>query len=143
MSLPRIAIAGSRSYPPRVTAFTAPFWEGLASGSLVTTRCTSCGEASFPPKPVCPYCWRGEVEWFAVRPEGRLYAWTRVHAGPAVFESELPYEVGVVDLDCGIRLACRLYGDTEWACDMPVELAVLEYEDGPLLAARIGRQDSR
>ena len=136
MTMRKIAIDAVRAYPPRVTEFTEPFWRGLADGSLRTTRCTACGEPSFPPKPICPSCWTAEIEWIDVPPAGKLYSWTRIHAGPAAFADELPYAVGVVDLDCGLRLACRLHGSgDEWTCDEPVELVVLDYRDGPLLGA--------
>jgi len=132
-----VTIATPRAYPPRVTAFTERFWSALAQGRLETTRCTACGEATFPPKPICPHCWHGEVSWIELGAEGRLYSWTRIHAGPAVFSAELPYAVGVVDLDEGIRLAVRLHDDpgTDWQCDAPVRLVRLDYADGPLLAA--------
>lgn len=138
MTLRRIAVDAARAYPPRVTQFTEQFWRGLAEGALRTTRCTACGEMSFPPKPICPSCWAVEIEWVEIDGAGTLYSWTRIHAGPAIFADELPYAVGVVDLACGIRLACRLYGtDVAWTCDQPVELVVLEYRDGPLLGASI------
>jgi uncharacterized OB-fold protein len=126
-----------RAYPPRVTAFTAAFWEALADGRVITTRCARCQEATFPPKPICPHCLHDQVSWIDVAPNGRLYSWTRVHAGPAVFEEELPYAVGVVDLDAGLRLALRLHGAPEgdWRCGMPVRLVRLDYRDGPLLGA--------
>jgi uncharacterized OB-fold protein len=138
MKLRRFAVDLPRAYPPRVTEFTEPFWRGLGDGVLRTTRCTACAETSFPPKPICPSCWTGTIEWIEVEPTGKLYSWTRIHAGPAAFADELPYAVGVVDLDCGLRLACRLRGEgTEWACGEPVELVVLDYCDGPLLAAAL------
>lgn len=132
-----INLGSNRSYPPRVTAFTERFWTALENGRIETTACTACNEATFPPKPICPHCWHGEVRWITLRPEGRLYSWTRIHAGPAVFEAELPYAVGVVDLDDGIRLALRLHDapGVEWCCDAPVRLIRMDYADGPLLAA--------
>ncbi len=135
MSLDVIAVASPRTYPPRVTAFTERFWNGLAQGEFQTTRCRDCHSLSFPPKPICPHCWSDSIEWVAVEPNGTLYAWTRIHAGPAMFEAELPYAVGIVDLAQGIRLACRLYGEESWACGMAMRLIVLRYADGPLFAA--------
>jgi hypothetical protein len=91
---------------------------------------------SFPPKPICPHCWGDDVAWESLPGDGKLYSWTRIHAGPAVFEADLPYEVGIVDLDAGIRLACPLYGASVlWRCDMRVELLTLSFLDGPLFAA--------
>jgi uncharacterized OB-fold protein len=132
-----VPIDAARTYPPRVTRFTATFWQALQEGQLKTTRCESCRRLSFPPKPVCPHCWTEGICWEPLSGVGTLYSWTRIHAGPAIFEPELPYPVGVVDLDAGIRLACRLYGaaGTQWRCDMPVRMVALSYRDGPLMAA--------
>lgn len=125
------------SYPPRVTAFTRRFWEGLALGLFRTTRCDACHQLTFPPKPICPNCWGKDVRWEEVGADGTLYSWTRIHAGPAVFEAELPYAVGVVDLDAGIRVACRLWPDShkDWGCGMAVRMIALEAPDGALFAA--------
>ncbi|WP_368680009.1 zinc ribbon domain-containing protein [Rhodococcus opacus] len=39
------------AYPPRVTPFTEPFWQGLNDGVLRTTRCRACSHMTFPPNP--------------------------------------------------------------------------------------------
>jgi uncharacterized protein len=136
MTMPIVPIAHERRYPPRVTRFTEPFWTGLSEGRFVTTRCQSCGRLSFPPKPICAHCWGEQVSWEALPTGGLLYSWTRIHAGPAIFASDLPYEVGIVDLACGIRVACPLSGtEVSWRCDMAVTLITLSYSDGPLFAA--------
>ena len=133
-----VSAAGRRAYPPRVSAFTQPFWDGLTQGCWQTTCCDACGRQTFPPRPICPHCWCDKVSWSPLSSRGTLYSWTRIHAAPAVFESEAPYAVGIVDLDSGIRLACRLLDSThtDWKPGMAVEMAVLRYEDGPLFAAR-------
>lgn len=136
MNLMSIPQPDDRPYPPRVSAFTEPFWTGLADGRFRTTRCGSCAQLTFPPKPICPRCWSEPMEWTDLPDSGILYSWTRVHAGPAIFERHLPYGLGIVDLDCGIRLACRLDGPPEqWRCGAQVRLAVLRHTDGPLLGA--------
>ena len=139
MTMPIIQVEHSRRYPPRVTEFTSPFWQALEEGSFQVTRCTSCARQSFPPKPICPHCWNDSVEWEEIATQGTLYSWTRVHAGPAIFEADLPYAIGVVDLHVGVRLATPLVGNTKWQCDMPVELIVCRFTDGPFFAtAEIG-----
>jgi uncharacterized OB-fold protein len=137
-TLALIPVERERAYPPRVSAFTQPFWEGLRSGRWQTTCCEACGKATFPPKPVCPHCWSERMAWRPIPSRGTLYSWTRIHAAPKVFVAEAPYAVGVVDLDNGLRLATRLVerDGRPLACGMPVELVVLQYTDGPLLAAR-------
>ena len=130
-------VSGTRPYPPRVTAFTAQFWGSLQNGELVTTRCGQCDALTFPPKPICPHCWADRQEWTTISPSGVLYSYTRIHAAPAQFSQELPYEVGIVDLKDKLRLACRLVNtDKETlGLDVDVELVAMQYEDGPLLAA--------
>lgn len=136
--LPLVAVAGRRAYPPRTSAFTQPFWAGLAQGHWQTTCCEACGRQTFPPRPICPHCWSDRVAWSPLSTRGTLYSWTRIHAAPAVFGAEAPYDVGIVDLDCGLRLACRLLEAqaVHWKPGIAMEMAVLNYEDGPLFAAR-------
>lgn len=135
--IPIVKADGPASYPPRRSAFTGPFWDGLAAGELRTTRCTSCERFSFPPKPNCPHCWCREVRWVELGGRGSLYSWTRIHAAPSAFAAEAPYAVGVVDLDEGIRLATRVLEDgAPITIDGAVELVALAHDDITLFAAR-------
>ena len=138
MSLVRLPVDADRAYPPRQSEFTREFWSALDEGRLITSRCQACARQTFPPKPVCPHCWSTQIEWRPLGARGILYSWTRIHAAPAVFAAEAPYAVGIVDLDDGIRLACRLVetGATALRIGQPVEMVVLRYRDGPLFAAR-------
>ncbi len=137
-SLALVSVAGKLSYPPRHSAFTQTFWNGLRSGLWQTTCCEDCLKLTFPPKPVCPHCWSTRVAWRPLGSVGTLYSWTRIHAAPAAFAGEAPYAVGIVDLDDGVRLACRLTETEDFVLTpgQPVEMLVLLYEDGPLFAAR-------
>src|SRR5690606_39039608 len=120
------------------SGFTQEFWTALGQGRWQTSCCKSCGKQTFPPKPVCPHCWSTDMGWADMGTGGILYSWTRIHAAPAVFAPEAPYACGIVDLDSGIRLACRLVerDDLPLKVGMPVEMLVLQYRDGPLFAAR-------
>ena len=131
-----IDIPRPRAYPPRVSAFTRPFWDALAVGELRTTRCAACARFSFPPKEFCPHCWGRQTVWAPLSGRGRLYAATTVHAAPAVFRAEAPYRLGIVDLEEGLRLATRLLGEAPIALDAPVQLVTLRYQDGALFAGR-------
>ncbi|MGI4812582.1 MAG: Zn-ribbon domain-containing OB-fold protein [Janthinobacterium lividum] len=138
MNLPIIEVARKRAYPPRVSAFTQPFWDALSQGRFITTVCTRCGKPAFVPKPICPHCWCDKVEWQDLSTHGVLYSWTRVHAAPAAFVEEAPFPVGIIDLDINLRLACRLVesGKGEFVPGKPMEMVVLKYQDGPMFAAR-------
>jgi uncharacterized OB-fold protein len=91
-----------------------PFYRALQDGRLTTTRCKKDG-LFWPPRLVCPQCHEGELEWVDLPAKGRLYAFSAVLAGaPMGMESEMPYVVGLVDLDgAPLRLFGRIVG-TPW-----------------------------
>lgn len=127
---------GRRPFPPRVSAFTRTFWDGLKDGRLKATACGECGRLSFPPRVVCRSCWSQDMQWRELRPNGVLYSFTRVHVVPRAFVDDALYDIGIVDLADGVRLMCRLVGDiARFTPNMPVEMVTLLYEDGPLFAA--------
>lgn len=135
--MPILRRHGSRPFPPRVSAFTRPFWDALSEGRLITSGCRACGLLSFPPKPLCRACWSEDIEWRALHPVGTLYSFTRVHVVPRAFIADGLYDIGIVDLTDGVRLLCRLIGDmAQFAPDAPIEMVVPMYDDGPLFAAR-------
>lgn len=136
MNLPVISIGRKRSFPPRVTAHTERFWRSLENGQFETTECNDCGKKTFPPKPFCPHCWSKDLTWVPLGRFGRLYSQTVIHAAPAVFRSEAPYRVCIVDLDEGLRLATLLMADQPPVLDARLEIVALRYLDGPLFAAR-------
>lgn len=137
--MPRLTMAGRRPYPPMSSELTVEFWRALGAGHFTSTYCQKCERMSFPPKPFCPHCWNRQVEWRHIAPRGVVYSATTIYAAPSVFREEAPYQVCIVDLDVGLRIATRLLGDTptEQVLGQGVELVVLEYEDGPLFAARL------
>jgi len=138
MTLPQLHVDADLSYPPRQSAFTRTFWSALAEGRWITTRCKACQHQTFPPKPVCPHCWSTEIDWSELGTRGTLYSWTRIHAAPSVFAAEAPYACGIVDLETGVRLGCRLVepDGVPLQVGQAVEMIVLNYRDGPLFAAR-------
>jgi uncharacterized OB-fold protein len=99
---------------------------------------------SFPPKPLCRSCWSEEIDWIDLRPSGTLYSFTRVHVVPRAFLADALYDIGIVDLDDGVRLMCRLLDvDADTSIGCAVRMVTLNYDDGPLFAARIVRQTAR
>jgi len=138
MTLDIIEIARERAYPPRVSAFTLPFWQSLSDGRWLTTYCEQCARFTFPPKAVCPHCWSKKMQWKDLTSTGTLYSWTLVHAPPAVFTADAPYHLGIIDLDSGLRIATRLLDPESGAYTpgMRMKIVALRYRDGPLFAAR-------
>lgn len=133
MTLPTIRRAGPRPYPPRVSAFTAPFRQAFADGRLVTTRGKAPQRLTFPPKPFYPFTWEREVEWTELCGHGALYSHTIVHAAPRAFAQIAPYRVCIVDLAEGLRVAGALICRDSPEIDAPVEAVAPLHDDGPSL----------
>ncbi len=79
----------------------------LEQGKVMTTRCKKCGTAYFPPKSDCPRCLSSDVEWFEIKGPGKLLTYTVVAYGPAGFENDAPYSLGIADFQ-GVRLFGRI-----------------------------------
>jgi len=137
-ALPEVRMQGNRPVAPRVSGFTRPFWDALSEGRLQTTGCVRCEVLNFPPRNLCRACWSRDLRWVDLKPVGRLYSFTRVHVVPGAFSADAPYTIGIVDLDGGPRLMCRLMGPVEASdLDRAVQMLVLRYDDGPLFGARV------
>lgn len=128
---------GTMSKLPRQSQLTRWHWQGLELGLLQTSHCTHCGRISFPPRPDCPDCLSHGWQWQQLEPHGKLYARTRIHVVPEAFIDSAPLDVGIVDLDMGVRLVCWLVDGAERLTpDADVELVTLRFVNGCLIGAR-------
>lgn len=123
-------------YPPRKTPFTTRFWDSLAEGRFITTQHGASGTPTFPPREFDPATWKRDVNWVELSGRGTLYSVTSVHAAPEVFKVFTPYQVAIVDLEEGLRLATGFLGPVETPLDTPVEIVALRYTDDMAFAAR-------
>jgi uncharacterized protein len=89
---------------------TSRFWEALAEGKFVTTKCEDCGRLSFPPQADCPNCMSGNAKWVDVGPEAELLTFTYVQITPTSFVDHDPYVVGVARLKEGLNVLAWLEG---------------------------------
>lgn len=109
--------------------YTDPFWEALDDGRFLIQECGDCGEAYFPPAPVCPECHGDDVAWVESEARGELYAYTRQHRTAEGFDS--PVVLGTVDLAEGPRLLVRMDDDYEdLSIGAAVEIRPVAYEGG-------------
>ncbi|MXW50482.1 MAG: Zn-ribbon domain-containing OB-fold protein [Gammaproteobacteria bacterium] len=122
---------------PEYSGFTGTFRQGLEAGKFMTTACASCGALTFPPKQHCPDCWSDDMNWTELSGQGILYARTTIHAAATQFRDEVPFSVGIVDLEEGVRLVAGLIDDPDRIKNGDaIRLVILSYEDGLLFAAR-------
>jgi uncharacterized OB-fold protein len=95
---------------PVPTPETQPYWDGCAAGELRIQRCVDCGKPYFYPRPLCPSCGSGHVEWFTASGRATLYSYVISHRPAPGFEAEAPYAIAVVELAEGPRMMTSLVG---------------------------------
>lgn len=82
-----------------------PYWAGTRNGELRLPQCTRCGTLRWPATVHCPECLSDTTVWATVSPCGRLWSYTiyRRAMNPA-FRDRIPYAVGLIELDAGVRM---------------------------------------
>lgn len=87
---------------------------------LIGCRCDACGTLSFPKRSVCFSCGNRVLSEELLTPQGRLYSYTVVHVSSS---RPVPYTIGYIDLDDGVRLLATISGETDaLRPDMPMTL---------------------
>ena len=81
---------------------THEFWNALKEGRFVTTRCTKCGNVSFPPQADCPRCMGSEFAWVELGREATLVTYTHVRITPASFADSDSYIIAIGELGIGL-----------------------------------------
>jgi uncharacterized OB-fold protein len=107
---------------------TAPFWDGARGGELRIQRCAACGRFVFYPRAVCPHCMADSLAWVVATGRGSVYSFTVVHRTSDEFQSEVPFTVGLVELDEGVRMMARL-DIAEPVVGMPVQVVFERVSD--------------
>lgn len=89
---------------------TDEFWAAAAQGALVRPVCEACGRSFFTPRVVCPHCRSARWRYRRSSGLGTVSSHTTVHRGPDE-TWDVPYVLGVVDMDEGWDLLTRLLVD--------------------------------
>jgi 3-oxo-4,17-pregnadiene-20-carboxyl-CoA hydratase alpha subunit len=85
----------------------APFYAGVQRRQLLIQYCTSCGTIRHPPAPMCGHCHSLDQEFRECALGGELHSWV-VHHHPPVPGFEVPFVIGLADMDEGFRLLAGL-----------------------------------
>jgi hypothetical protein len=110
------------------TELTDGFWAATARRELVRPVCADCARSFFTPQIACPHCLSENWSYQPSSGRGRVYSATVVHKAPSP-EFEVPYRVGIVDLDEGWSLLTTFVGgpgERLPALRAPVEVAWIE-----------------
>ncbi|TDD45096.1 MFS transporter [Nonomuraea terrae] len=118
---------------PAPTPETLPFWEGAANKELRIQRCVSCARHYFYPRPFCPRCGSGDVEWTTVSGDARLLSYVINYRPLPPFDPGTPVIVALVELAEGPHMMTNIVGvepDPEkLELDMPLKVTFVEREN--------------
>lgn len=118
---------------PRPTADSQPFWDGLHEGKYLLQSCAACGKVRHYPCSVCPHCYSMKVVWVESTRQASLHSWTIAHhAFHPHFREQVPYVIGLADLEEGVRVNAVLHGcaPEELHIGMSLRLEIECVEDG-------------
>lgn len=77
----------------------APYWEGTELGEIRVQCCGDCGTRRWPPRFMCWNCQSLATEWVEEEQQGRLFSWTVVGQPTTKAFMDVPYVVGIVELE--------------------------------------------
>ena len=101
----------AKPLPDLTDPLTASFWQATREGTLLVQQCAHCGYLRWPPGPVCEQCLTPGGTWTPVTPAGTLYSYAEYHRALApAFKEDLPYAVGLIELDAGPRMYGTMIG---------------------------------
>jgi uncharacterized protein len=86
--------------PPVPDRDSAPYWSALAQGRLELQHCRSCGNWTWPPRPICSGCRGEDMAWEPVAGTGEVHSWIVTHQVYApTFVELVPYTIVLVRID--------------------------------------------
>ncbi|MDG5775302.1 OB-fold domain-containing protein [Haloarculaceae archaeon H-GB2-1] len=109
---------------PAQTPYAEPHWDALQSERLLIQECVDCGERQHFPRPWCRNCASETLDWIESDGRAELYSYSVPRRPVEVVEYEpaVPYVVGLVDLDVGVRVVSTVVncdiGDVEIGMDL-------------------------
>jgi uncharacterized OB-fold protein len=75
---------------------------------LEAVQCKGCGKISFPPRRICAGCGSRDFDEARLSDQGKIVTYTTIRVAPKDFETQVPYNVAVVETDNGVRLTTQV-----------------------------------
>ena len=89
---------------PYIHSETQAYWDAAKKHELLIKKCRACGKYHFYPRDFCPTCFSFDVEWIKTSGRGIIYSFTVCHRPAQHFESEVPYNIALIELEEGVRM---------------------------------------
>ena len=100
------------------------FVEGPKGGTLLASKCKSCGQVFFPKPNVCFSCFGDDMEELALSRRGKLYTYTIGRMPSMHFEP--PYAIGYINMPEGVRVFAplKMLKDKPFSVGMDMEVVI-------------------
>lgn len=115
---------------PVPSELTAPFWDALRDGVLLSPLCHACGKRFFNPEAVCIRCGAAGWTWAPSVGTGTVYTFSIVHQ-PIVPDQPTPFVLAAVDVDDGWTIMTHVLDiePDQVYVGLPVRFAPTELRD--------------
>ncbi|WP_131738205.1 Zn-ribbon domain-containing OB-fold protein [Actinomadura roseirufa] len=120
---------------PIINPDTAEYWAATLEGRLLITRCSQCGEASWYPRPICPFCHSTDTVLEQASGRGTVYTFSVVRKVPGPWAKAAPYVLAYVELEEGPRMMTNIVDCPveDVSIGAPVEVAFFDTGEGSAL----------
>jgi hypothetical protein len=87
------------------------YWDRTRKHELWLRRCNACAKAYFYPRDISPCCFSRDTEWFQASGRATLHTFTIVHRSPDPgFQADAPFVTAIVELEDGPIMATNIVG---------------------------------
>ena len=94
---------------PQPKPESRPFWDGCKEDKFLLQYCAGCGKLNWFPRAYCVACGGDRFDWKPATGRGVLETFSVVYRPMnAAWASEVPYILGMVRLEEGIRMVTRI-----------------------------------
>ena len=103
----------------------AKYWREMPHRyRLEAGKCKKCSKIVFPKRLICPECGHREFEQVRLNRQGKLITYTIIHVAPSKFSDQVPYAVGIVELNDGVKLMSQItdFNLNELKTGIPVKI---------------------
>lgn len=105
-------------WEPTTTPETAPFWEAANNGVFLIQSCPDCGKKQYHYRALCSHCWSDRIEDFPSSGRGTVWTFSVVYRnGTPGYSEKVPYVVGLVELEGGVKVVTNIVADDPEAVD--------------------------
>ena len=118
---------------PQPRPESRPFWEGCKEDKFLLQSCNACNTINWFPRSHCVACGADRFTWKPASGRGVLETFSVVYRPMnAAWASEVPYILGMVRLEEGIRMVTRIVSPRgeETPMDSPVRAKFVQIGGG-------------